>query len=123
MAAKKTGVIINIASTSGHRGRTNAIAYCSSKGGVLNMTRAMAVDLGREGITVNCVCPGPIHTAITANIPEEDKSLFARRRTALRRYGEPEEVAHAILSLVLPASSYITGTTLVVDGGLTIRNA
>jgi 3-oxoacyl-[acyl-carrier protein] reductase len=83
----------------------------------------MAVDLGREGITVNCVCPGPIRTAITAQIPEEDKAVFARRRTALRRYGDPEEVAHAILSLVLPASGFITGATLVVDGGLTIRNA
>ena len=83
----------------------------------------MAVDLGKEGITVNCVCPGPIHTAITANIPENDKRLFANRRTALRRYGDPEEVAHAILSLVLPAASYITGATLVVDGGLSIRNA
>jgi 3-oxoacyl-[acyl-carrier protein] reductase len=64
-----------------------------------------------------------VRTAITAQIPEEDKTLFAKRRTVLRRYGEPEEVAHAILSLVLPASGFITGTTLVVDGGLTIRNA
>jgi 3-oxoacyl-[acyl-carrier protein] reductase len=83
----------------------------------------MAVDLGKEGITVNCVCPGPIHTGINASIPAEDKIVFASRRTALRRYGDPEEVAHAILSLVLPASSYITGATLVVDGGLSIRNA
>ena len=89
----------------------------------VGLTRAMAVDLGKEGITVNCVCPGPIHTGITAAIPEADKTLFANRRTALRRYGEPEEVAHAILGLVLPAASYITGAVLVVDGGLSIRNA
>jgi len=83
----------------------------------------MAVDLGKEGITVNCVCPGPIRTAITQQIPEQDKATFANRRTVLRRYGEPEEVAHATLSLVLPAAGFITGATLVVDGGLTIRNA
>jgi 3-oxoacyl-[acyl-carrier protein] reductase len=60
---------------------------------------------------------------MTAIIPDELKATFARRRTALRRYGDPEEVAHATLSLLLPAASYITGAVLVVDGGLTIRNA
>ena len=87
------------------------------------LTRAMAVDLGKEGITVNCVCPGPVRTGITEAIPEEAKQTFANRRTALRRYAEPEEVAHATLSLVLPAASFITGATLLVDGGVTIRNA
>ena len=74
-------------------------------------------------ITVNCVCPGPVHTGITQGIPDENKETFANRRTALRRYAQPEEVAHATLSLVLPAASFITGATLVVDGGVTIRNA
>ena len=60
---------------------------------------------------------------MTAGIPDEQKEIYARRRIALRRYGEPEEVAHATLSLVLPAAQYITGVTLPVDGGLTIRNA
>jgi 3-oxoacyl-[acyl-carrier protein] reductase len=60
---------------------------------------------------------------MTQAIPEEDKGTFARRRTALRRYGEPEEVAHITLSLCLPAASYITGATIPVDGGLTARNA
>ena len=100
-----------------------ASAYTVAKHACLGLTRAMAVELGTEGITVNCVCPGPIRTAINANIPDEEKQVFARRRTALRRYAEPEEVAHAILSLVLPASGFITGASLVVDGGLTIRNA
>jgi 3-oxoacyl-[acyl-carrier protein] reductase len=71
---------------------------------------------------VNCVCPGPIHTGMTAPIPEEAKTRFARRRVPLRRYGEPEEVAHATLSLVLPASSFINGAVLVVDGGMTAQN-
>ena len=72
---------------------------------------------------MNCICPGPIRTGITDRISEEHKTIYAKRRTALGRYGEPEEVAHATLSLVLPAAGFITGATLVVDGGLTIRNA
>jgi len=115
--------IVNVASTEALGATAHNSSYIVAKHASVGLTRAMAVDLGREGITVNCVCPGPIRTAITAQIPEEDKAVFARRRTALRRYGDPEEVAHAILSLVLPASGFITGATLVVDGGLTIRNA
>ena len=115
--------VVNIASTEALGATRSASGYTVAKHASVGLTRAMAVDLGKEGITVNCVCPGPIHTAITANIPDDDKTVFAKRRTALRRYGDPEEVAHAILSLVLPAAGYITGATLVVDGGLSIRNA
>ena len=115
--------IVNIASTEALGATRFTSSYTVAKHASVGLTRAMAVDLGKEGITVNCVCPGPIHTGITAAIPEADKTLFANRRTALRRYGEPEEVAHAILGLVLPAASYITGAVLVVDGGLSIRNA
>ena len=115
--------IVNIASTEAMGATRYTGTYTVAKHASLGLTRAMAVDLGKEGITVNCVCPGPIRTAINAQIPEEDKRVFANRRTALRRYGEPEEVAHAILSLVLPASGFITGAMLVVDGGLSIRNA
>jgi 3-oxoacyl-[acyl-carrier protein] reductase len=115
--------IVNIASTEALGATRFNSPYVAAKHACIGLTRALAVDLGKEGITVNAVCPGPIHTAITQSIPEQDKTTFANRRTALRRYGEPEEVAHAILSLVLPAASFITGTALVVDGGLTIRNA
>ena len=80
------------------------------------------MELGKEGITVNAVCPGPIHTGITELIADEHKATFARRRTALRRYGMPEEVAHITLSLALPAASYITGTAIPVDGGMRARN-
>jgi 3-oxoacyl-[acyl-carrier protein] reductase len=90
---------------------------------VIGLTRGLAVDLGPEGITVNCICPGPIRTAMTDAVAEEHKTIFAKRRTALRRYGEPEEVAHITLSLVLPAASYITGVAIPVDGGLMARNA
>ncbi|KPQ32478.1 MAG: 3-oxoacyl-[acyl-carrier-protein] reductase FabG, partial [Porphyrobacter sp. HL-46] len=81
------------------------------------------VDLGPEGVTVNCICPGPIRTAMTDPVTEEHKVIFAKRRTALRRYGDPEEVAHITLSLVMPAASYITGAAIPVDGGLMARNA
>jgi 3-oxoacyl-[acyl-carrier protein] reductase len=115
--------IVNIASTEALGATRFISAYSVAKHASVGLTRALAVDLGKEGITVNCVCPGPIRTAMTQQTAEEDKATFANRRTALRRYGEPEEVAHAILSLVLPAAGFTTGATLVVDGGLTIRNA
>lgn len=115
--------IINIASTEALGATKFGSPYTAAKSGVVGLTRSMAVELGAEGITVNCVCPGPIHTGMTAGIPDEQKEIFARRRTVLKRYAIPEEVAHATLSLALPASQYITGVTLPVDGGLTIRNA
>ncbi|HEV3129930.1 MAG TPA: SDR family NAD(P)-dependent oxidoreductase [Solirubrobacteraceae bacterium] len=117
------GRIVNIASTEGLGATAWIGPYVASKHGVIGLTRVLAVELGPSGITVNCVCPGPINTGMTAAIPDADKTKYAHRRTALRRYGEPEEVAHATLSLLLPAASYITGTTVVVDGGLTVRNA
>lgn len=115
--------IVNIASTEGLGAMPGDSPYVAAKTGVVGLTRGLAVDLGPEGITVNCVCPGPIRTAMTERLPEEHKSVFARRRTALHRYGEAEEVAHVILSLVLPAASYVTGAAIPVDGGLSIRNA
>ena len=117
------GRIVNIASTEGLGATKFGSPYTAAKTGVIGLTRSLAVELGPENITVNCICPGPIRTGMTAGIPEEHKEIFARRRTALRRYAEPEEVAHGTLSLVLPASQYITGVTLPVDGGLTIKNA
>ncbi len=115
--------IVNIASTEALGATTRDSIYAAAKAGVTGMTRALAVELGKEGITVNCICPGPINTGMTAGIPVDDKAVFARRRTALRRYGEPEEVAQMTLSLCLPAASYITGVTIPVDGGLMARNA
>ncbi len=115
--------IVNIASTEAHGATRYNLPYSVAKHASVGLTRALAVDLGKEGITVNCVCPGPIHTGITGGIADEDKQTFANRRTVLRRYGDPEEVAHATLGLVLPAASFVTGATLLVDGGVTIRNA
>ena len=115
--------IVNIASTEGLGATRFQSAYTAAKHAVIGLTRSLAVEFGAEGITVNCICPGPIRTGMTEGIPEEQKQEYARRRVALRRYADPEEVAHGTLSLVLPAASFITGVTLPVDGGLTIRNA
>ena len=116
------GRIVNIASTEGIGGSAHTSPYTASKHGVVGLTRSLAVELGPSGVTVNCVCPGPINTAMTASIPDDAKAMFARRRTALRRYGEPEEVAHLTLSLVLPAMSYVTGAVIPADGGMSARN-
>lgn len=115
--------IVNIASTEGLGATRFGSPYTAAKTGVIGLTRSLAVELGPEGITVNCICPGPIRTGMTAAIAEEAKLEYARRRTALRRYADPEEVAQMTLSLVLPAASFTTGVALPVDGGLTIRNA
>jgi 3-oxoacyl-[acyl-carrier protein] reductase len=115
--------IVNIASTEGLGATPGDSPYVVAKTGVIGLTHALAVDLGSEGITVNCICPGPIRTSLTDAIPEEHKMIFAKRRTALKRYGYPEEVAHVTFSLCLPAASYLTGAVIPVDGGLTIRNA
>jgi len=123
LRAVECGRIVNIASTEGLGATRYGSPYTAAKTGVIGLTRSLAVELGREAITVNCICPGPINTGMTAGIPEENKVIFAKRRTALGRYAEPEEVAHATLSLVLPAMQYVTGVTLPVDGGLTIKNA
>jgi 3-oxoacyl-[acyl-carrier protein] reductase len=117
------GRIVNVASTEALGATKYGAPYTAAKTGVIGLTRSLAVELGPEGITVNCICPGPIHTGMTRAIPDEHKQIFARRRTALLRYGDPEEVAHGTLNFCLPASRYMTGAVLPVDGGLTIRNA
>lgn len=116
------GRIVNIASTEGLGATKFGSAYTASKHGVIGLTRSLALEFGELGITVNCICPGPIKTGMTAGIPEDKKTKFARRRVPLRRYGEPEEVAHGTLNFVLPASSYMNGQALAVDGGMMAQN-
>ena len=115
--------IVNIASTEALGATALHSPYSAAKAGVTGLTRSLAVELGRDGITVNCICPGPITTSMTARIGDEHKAIYARRRTALGRYGDPEEVAHMTLSLCLPAASFLTGAVIPVDGGLMARNA
>lgn len=116
------GRIVNISSTESIVATGGLSAYSASKAGVTGLTRSMAVELGRFGITVNCICPGPVNTGMTSGISDEAKEVYARRKVPLRRYGDPEEVAQMTLSLCLPAASFTNGATLVVDGGMTIRH-
>ncbi len=116
------GRIVNIASTEAIVTTAGLSAYAATKAGVVGLTKSFAVELGRHGITVNCICPGPITTGMTAGIDEAAKEIYARRRVPLRRYGSPEEVAQMTLNLCLPASSFVNGAVVAVDGGMTIRH-
>ncbi len=116
------GRIVNIASTEAIVTTAGLAAYAATKAGVVGLTKSFAVELGRHGITVNCVCPGPINTGMTAGIEDDAKTKYAHRHVPLRRYGDPEEVAHMTLSLCLPASSFVNGAIVPVDGGMTIRH-
>jgi 3-oxoacyl-[acyl-carrier protein] reductase len=121
LSREATGRVVNVASTEGLGATPFISPYTVSKHGVVGLTRSLACELGPLGVTVNCVCPGPIRTGMTAAIPEDAKERFARRRVPLRRYGNPEEVAHMVLNLALPASSYVNGAIITVDGGLTAK--
>lgn len=116
------GRVVNIASSEALGATAYLSAYTASKHGVVGLTKALAVELGRSGVTVNAVCPGPIHTGMTAIIPDEAKAKFARRRVPAGRYGDPAEVAHAVWSLVLPGASFVNGSVLSVDGGMVAQN-
>ena len=122
MRERGFGRIVNIASTESIVATGGLAAYSASKSGVTGLTRSMAVELGRFGITVNCICPGPINTGMTSAISDEAKETYAKKKVPLRRYGEPEEVAHMTVNFCLPAASFTNGSTLVVDGGMTIRH-
>ncbi len=121
LLADGAGRIVNIASTEGLGATPYISPYTASKHGVVGLTRSLATELGSRGITVNCICPGPINTGMTSPIPDDAKQKFARRRVPLRRYGEPEEVAQMVLNLALPASTFVNGAIIPVDGGLTSK--
>src|SRR5690606_16991900 len=104
--------IVNIASTEALGATAGFSIYSAAKAGVTGLTRSLAVELGREGITVNCICPGPIDTGMTARIPDDKKAIYARRRTAMNRYGRPEEATHITVSLCMPSTPYITGAPI-----------
>lgn len=116
------GRIVNIASTEGLGATKGMSPYTASKTGVIGLTRSLALEYGDTGVTVNCICPGPIRTGMTSEIPDDHKNRFARRRVPKRRYGDPEEVAQITVSLVLPAASYLNGAVIPVDGGMMAQN-
>ncbi len=114
---RRSGRIVNIASVGGLRGLVGQTNYCASKGGAIAFTAALAKELARGNITVNSVAPGFIETDMTKSIPESYRNDVLKNIPA-GRFGKAEEVAGAVLFLVSPAAQYITGQTLVVDGGL-----
>jgi len=122
MIARGSGVIINNSSGWGIVGGDAAAAYCAAKGGVVLLTKAMAIDHGPQGIRVNCICPGDVDTPM---LPEDARRrgltweayLAGASNRPLRRIGRPEEIARAALFLACEDSSFMTGAALVVDGG------
>jgi NAD(P)-dependent dehydrogenase (short-subunit alcohol dehydrogenase family) len=126
MRGQGGGVIVNTASVVALVGIRDRAAYCASKGGVVALTRAMALDHVGDGIRVNCVAPGTVETPYFAEIFARDPDPAALRRELelrhpMERLARPEEIAHAILYLASDESSFVTGSTLVVDGGMTAR--
>jgi 3-oxoacyl-[acyl-carrier protein] reductase len=119
MIRQRWGRIINVISPAALLGKDGAANYAAAKGGLLSFTKSLAREVGRYCITVNAVCPGLIETRMIAALPAEQRQRF-EQQTALGRIGEPSEVAQAIRFLASPAAGYITGATLVVDGGLTM---
>jgi len=116
------GSIINIGSGWGLKGGPQAAAYCAAKGGVVNLTRAMAIDHGKQNIRVNCVCPGDVDTPLLheeAAQLGEDETEFLKKAAdrPLKKIGQPEDIANAVLYLASDMSSWVTGSILVVDGG------
>lgn len=118
MMRAKQGRIINIASVAGIAGNAGQINYSAAKAGLIGMTKTACKELGARGITVNAVAPGFIDTDMTQNLPDAIKE-GAVKQIPLGRFGKPEEIAAAVAFLASDAAAYITGQTLVVDGGMT----
>ena len=126
MLARGHGVIINMSSINGIRGNTNLIGYSAAKGGVIAMTRAMALDYATKGIRVNCICPGTIDTAqarTPLEIADDKEAAWAGliAKHPMGRLGTADEIASVAVFLASDASSFITGQEIAVDGGRSIR--
>jgi 2-hydroxycyclohexanecarboxyl-CoA dehydrogenase len=119
MQRARYGRIVNIASEAGRIGSNKGAAYSAAKGGVIAFTKTIAREEARNGITCNCVLPGPTDTPMLRRWPEEAIAKIARH-TLLRRLGTPEEVAGAVAFLASEEASYITGETLGVSGGMAL---
>ncbi len=118
MIPQKAGRIINTCSLGGIMGIPSAAAYSASKGGVMQITKSLACEWARFGVTVNAVCPGFVETPLIKNEMENEKWLaYMTMRTPMKRLAKPEDVAGAMLFFASDMASYITGTSLVIDGG------
>lgn len=121
MVERKRGAIVNVASVAALVGLPNRVAYCASKGAVIALTRALAVDHVRDGVRVNAVCPGTVATPwVERLVAEAGASIEAlTARQPMGRLGKPEEIAEAVAYLASERASFVTGTVFVIDGGLT----
>ena len=116
------GKIVNIASIAGIIGYENLSAYCASKGGIIAMTRSLAIEFAPKKINVNCICPGAIKTGMTKVI-EENETMLKQTLMSIPagRIGDPIDIANAALYLASDESDYVTGASIVVDGGWSVR--
>ncbi|MCC6751262.1 MAG: SDR family oxidoreductase [Deltaproteobacteria bacterium] len=117
MLGARYGRIVSLTSPSGHLGLAGQGSYAASKAGLTALSRCLALEVATRGITVNCVCPGLVETDLVSGLPAERLAELTAQ-IPLRRAARPEEIASAVLYLVSPAASYVTGTTLFVTGGL-----
>lgn len=119
MMERRSGRIVCVASDAGRVGSLGESVYSGTKGGVIAFTKALAREMARYDVTVNCVCPGPTDTPLMAAVPDKIKDAFARV-TPMRRLAKPSEIADAILFFSGPQSQFVTGQVLSVSGGLTM---
>ncbi len=122
MVAQGSGCIVNLASVEGLEGMSGTLPYNASKGGVVLLTKNLALDYARHGIRVNCLCPGLIDTPLTAGLTSDDSAPIRDQMIAwhaMKRLGRPEEIAGPALFLASDDASFVTGSALVVDGGWT----
>jgi len=117
MIARRSGRIINTTSPSAITGRAGQTNYSASKGGIISFTRSLSKEVARLGITVNAVCPGIISTPLTDTLDQQNRNDFLSM-IPMQRFGEPEDIAWAVLFLASERSGYVTGQVLRVDGGL-----
>jgi len=122
MIKRGGGVILNIGARSGMAGQAGRAAYCASKGGMITLTEAMAMDYAREKIRVNCICPGPTRTPMVDTSTPEKLARY-KTRVPVGRIGEPEDIAHAALYLASDDASMVTAAILPVDGGMRLTGA
>lgn len=117
MIPRRSGRIINISSIFGLLGYAKRSSYCASKGGLVTLTRCWAVELAPHRITINCICPGPFDTPLTRSVVTPEVREDFTRRVPMGRWGDPKELAGAVVYLASDAASYTTGAVLTVDGG------
>ena len=119
---QRSGNIVNLASVAGHLGMAGHIAYSASKHAVIGMTKTAAIEYARHGIRINAVCPGFTQTPMLETADSDDAYMEAlQQATPMKRFGKPEEIASAILYLAADEASFITGQSVILDGGLILQ--